>query len=203
VLAAGICVADLTGAAVRAQPAKTAAAPLEANGAAGMASAGKSKVRYTHAYAVLVQASNTLILVCLDKALTAADLAKVAAYARRETTGVFKHGLSTASTPILELTLPFKPGTTAAALTALGGFDLSLANDPADWTYRFPTDPALLKMNASVSGNTARLVRLAGELKAGGRVQGQLTGSGKDPREDPPTPLAWDVAFDAVVTVAR
>lgn len=160
-------------------------------------------MRDTNAYAVLMPASHTLILACLDKALTPQDLEKVAAFARRETTGVFKNGLATVSTAILEVTMRFKPGTASAAVSALEGFDLTLSNEPVDWTYRFPTDPVLLKMNASVSGNTARLVDLGGALQAGGRVRGRLTGSGRDPREDPATPLVWDIAFDAVVTVAR
>ncbi len=80
---------------------------------------------------------------------------------------------------------------------------MTLANEPVNWTHRFATDAKLRDMNASISGNTARLVELAGDLKTGGRVRGRLTGVGRDPREEPPLRLTWDVTFDAVVTVAR
>lgn len=198
-----VAVATPALAAAQAPAARPAVSLPGPGGAAGTVVAGKATVRYTHAYAVLVPASNTLILGCLDRALTAQEVDRVAAFARNETTGVFKYGLNTTSPAIFETTMPFTPGATSAATSALEGFDLTFSNIPIDWTYRFATDPALLKMNASFSGNTARLVDLGGDLKAGGRVRGRLTGAGRDPRESPPTRLTWDVAFDAVIVIAR
>jgi hypothetical protein len=48
-----------------------------------------------------------------------------------------------------------------------------------------------------------RLIDPGGALRAGARVRGRIVGTGRDARTTPPTPLAWDVAFDAEVVAAR
>jgi hypothetical protein len=186
VLAASVMLVEQTAATQKPASTTTSLAPGTAR---GTVSAGATKVSYTNAYAVLVLTSNTLILGCLDKALGPADIQKVAVFALKESTGVFKYGLSTVSTAIFEVKMPFKAGARTAEVAALDGFDLTLSNEPLDWTFRFATDPQLLKMNASASGNAAQLVELAGDLKPGGHVRGRLTGSGRDRRETPPTTL--------------